>query len=143
MKLSENFDLSEFTESQVALRRGIDNRPSSSIIANLKITAEGLEQVRALLNAPIIISSGYRCPALNFAVGGSMKSAHISGFAADFIAPKFGTPKQIVQKIQQSEIKYDQLIHEGTWVHISFAPTMRQQTLNATFNNGKANYSTF
>jgi len=135
VKLSANFHLDEFVTSQTAARRGIDNTPSPEVIKRLRNTAKGLERVRAVLGKPILISSGYRSPALNKAVGGSATSDHINGDAADFISPGFGTPIAICRAIVAAGIKFDQLIEEGTWVHISFGPRMRGQIL--TMRNGK------
>lgn len=144
MKLSEHFTLAELTQSDTALRTGIQNIPSPHAMANLKVLADGLEQVRSLLNAPIFITSGYRSPTLNRFIGGSTSSAHCLGFAADFKCPQFGAPVDIVAAIKASGIKYDQLINEGFWVHVSFAPELRQQTLSALFDNkGKATYRPF
>jgi putative chitinase len=113
-------------------------------MANLKVLAEGLEQVRSLLDSPIFITSGYRSPTLNRFIGGSQSSAHCLGFAADFKCTNL-SPTEIVEKIKASGIKYDQLIWEGGfWTHISFAPELRQQTLSALFDNkGKASYRPF
>lgn len=141
MQLSENFDLEEFTRSQTATRFGINNNPSSTALNNLRTLAQGLEKVRALLKHPITITSGFRCMELNRKVGGSEKSSHMMGFAADFVCPRAGTPKQIVDLIKKSGIQLDQCIEEGTWIHISFDPRMRNQYLKATFVNGKAQYS--
>ncbi len=141
MKLSPHFSLAELTASQAAARKGIDNTPDAVVKNNLTITAANLEKVRELLEHPIIISSGYRSPALNKAVGGSSTSAHVNGWACDFICPAFGTPVQVVEKLKNSDLKFDQIIEEGTWVHISFAPTMRKQVLKASFKNGKPTYS--
>lgn len=136
MKLSANFHLDEFVTSQTAARRGIDNTPSPEVIKRLRNTAKGLERVRAVLGKPILISSGYRSPALNKAVGGSATSDHINGDAADFISPGFGTPIAICRAIVAAGIKFDQLIEEnGRWVHIGFGPRMRGQIL--TMRNGK------
>ena len=66
----------------------------------------------------------------------SLLKAHPKGFAADFICSQFGTPLKIVQALAKSKIKFDQLIMEQTWVHVSFAPAMRQQILTATFTGG-------
>ena len=140
MNLTENFTLDEFTFSQTAVRRGIDNSPNKTVLENLKTTAQGMEKIRALLNNPIRITSGFRSPALNIAIGGSLRSHHVLGLAADFVCPRFGTPKDICKAIMKSNIQYDQLIHEGTWVHISFAPTMRRQNLEAQFSNGRVKY---
>jgi hypothetical protein len=119
MKLTENFYLEEFTQSDTALRLGIKNIPSPHVMGNLKVLADGMEKVRALLGHPITISSGFKCW-------------------------KFGTPDEIVRKLKASDIKTDQVICEGTWVHISFAPAMRNQYLRALFDNkGKATYREF
>jgi zinc D-Ala-D-Ala carboxypeptidase len=144
MKLSDNFYLAEFTQSDTALRLGIKNIPSPSIMGNLKKLADGLEKVRALLGHPITVSSGYRSPTLNRAIGGSENSAHCLGYAADIKCWKFGTPDEIVRKIKDSGIQVDQVIAEGNWTHISFAPAMRNQYLRALFDNkGKATYREF
>ena len=142
MKLSQHFNLAEFTQSQTAVRKGIDNTPNPVIINNLTIVAANMETVRTLLDSkPISISSGYRSPALNKAVGGSATSAHVQGWACDFICPAFGTPVQVVDKLKNSDLKFDQIIEEGTWVHISFDPKMRKQVMKASFKNGKPTYS--
>jgi len=144
MKLSEHFTYEELVLSDASLRAGIKNIPSPNAIGNMKLLADGLEKVRALLGNPIFITSGYRSPTLNRFIGGSANSAHCLGFAADFKSPAFGKPVDIVAKIKDSGIKYDQCICEGVWVHISFDPQLRQQTLNALFDNkGKASYRPF
>ena len=144
MKLTEHFTLAELVQSSTALRTGIKNIPSPNTIGNLKILCEGLEQIRALLGSPLFITSGYRSPTLNRFIGGSANSAHCLGFAADFKCPQFGAPVDIVAAIKASGIKYDQCINEGFWVHVSFAPELRQQTLSALFDNkGKASYRPF
>ena len=113
------------------------------VIDNIKIAAEGMQKIRELLDNPIFISSGYRSPKLNKAIGGSATSAHCFGYAVDFKCPNFGAPYEVTKKIIDSGLKFDQIIWEGTWVHISFAPTMRQQKLTATFKNGTVTYSEF
>jgi len=147
MKLTEHFTMAELVSSSTALRTGIKNIPSPNQLGNLKLTAEGLEKVRALLGFPIFITSGFRSPTLNRFIGGSDSSAHCLGYAADFKCPQFGSPDDVVRKIKSSDIAYDQLICEGGingWVHISFDPKMRRQTLNALFDNkGKASYREF
>ena len=132
--LSEHFTLEELTFSQTAARQGIDNTPSPEIIQNLVRVALALEEIRSLLGGSAIhVNSGYRGPELNTFIGGSKTSAHMTGLAADFIAPAFGTVLEIAQAIAASDIIFDQLIHEyGTWVHIGLAPdgaTPRRQLL--------------
>lgn len=122
--LSPHFSLEEFLASQTAAREGIDNSPSPEHLENLKRTAAVMEKVRELLgNKPIIVSSGYRSPALNAAVGGSSTSAHCFGLACDFQCPAFGTPHEICETLQACvmQLGIDQLIDEyppGGWVHI-------------------------
>lgn len=131
MNLSLNFSLEELTFSQQAARNGLDNTPPPEVLKRLTNTAKQLELVRKLLNQPINISSGYRSPLVNKAVGGAAKSQHLSGEAVDFTAPKFGTPRQIVEKIKSSNILFDQVIFEfDRWVHISFSESAnRKQAL--------------
>lgn len=142
MKLSEHFILDEFTASQTASRRGIDNTPSEVVIERLRMLAATLEQIRTLLkNNSIRVSSGYRSVALNRAIRSGDLSAHVLGYAVDFTCPGFGTPKEVANKIAESPIKFDQLIYEGTWIHLSIDPRNRREVLTATFKNGKASYT--
>jgi zinc D-Ala-D-Ala carboxypeptidase len=121
MRLSENFSLEELTASETAARKGIDNTPSEEVINNLKRLAAALQEVRALLNhRAILVSSGYRSPELNQAVGGSATSDHCKGLAADFICPSYGTPNDIIRAIAASGLSFKQVIREfDRWVHLS------------------------
>jgi zinc D-Ala-D-Ala carboxypeptidase len=121
MRLSENFSLEELTASETAARKGIDNTPSEEVINNLKRLAAALQEVRALLNhRAMLVSSGYRSPELNQAVGGSATSDHCKGLAADFICPSYGTPNDIVRAIAASGLSFKQVIREfDKWVHLS------------------------
>lgn len=138
--MTPNFTLSELTRSSIAERLSINNTPSDVILINLQTLAKGLEKVRAILGNPMFIDSGFRCITLNKAVGGANPSAHTLGFAADFTCSAFGTPLAIVNKIVDSDLKFDQIIQEGTWVHISFAPAMRRSILTAIFSKGHTTY---
>ncbi len=141
MKLSDHFSLAEFTFSQTAARRGIDNTPDDAVRANLARLAQTMEQVRDVLGGrPIHISSGYRGPGLNAAIGGSKTSAHMKGLACDFVCPAFGSPLAVAQEIAGSVVEFDQLIYEGTWVHLGLSDAPRRQLLTARFPNGKAVY---
>lgn len=141
-QLTTNFSIEELTFSSTAVRRDIDNTAPASVTNNLKFLAIGLERIRGLLgNRPMHIDSGYRCPVLNTIVKGASSSAHLFGYAADFICPAFGTPYDIAKAIEASPIQFDQLIMEGTWVHVSFDPRMRRQSLTARFAPEGASYS--
>lgn len=134
--LSPNFTIQEFVESDTAIRRKIRNVPNAKALARLCNTAAGMEKVRDILgDVPILVTSGFRSAALNVAVGGSATSDHVDGDACDFKAPAFGRPIHICHAIVKSGLKFDQLIEEGTWVHISWGPRMRQQVL--TMRNGR------
>lgn len=140
--LSPHFSLEEMTQSQTASRLGLDNTPSPEVVEQLKITAQCLEGVRTLLGKPMLVSSGYRSPEVNTAVGSvAPKSAHIYGYAADFIAPGFGSPADVCRAIAASSLIFDQLLAEGTWVHISFDPRMRRQVMTKTDNGFSAGIS--
>jgi hypothetical protein len=127
----KEFTLEEMTVSQTAARHDIDNVPKGKVLDNLASTAHHMVAVRKLLGGkPIIVSSGYRSPDLNAKVGGSNTSAHTLGWAVDFICPGFGKPLEIAETIAESDIEFDQLIHEfNSWVHISFDPRKRGQLL--------------
>lgn len=135
MNLSPHFTLAEFVTSEIAARDGIDNDPPIELLPALKRTALGLEVVRIRLGAPVIITSGYRSPALNAAVKGAKDSQHMRGEAADFICPGFGQPQNVCAALRDSGIEYDQLILEfangrgSGWTHISFAANPRGQAL--------------
>lgn len=131
-QLSPHFSLEELTFSQTAARNKINNVPTGQDLENLTNTANKMELVRTLLGNPISINSGYRSAALNKAIKGSSKtSQHTVGEAVDFTCRGFGTPRQIVEKIKNSNIEFDQLIYEfDSWVHISFTSTRpRKQIL--------------
>ena len=122
--ISPHFSYDELIASQEAARYGIDNTPGEEEkFALLNVLVPGLELIRIALDQPMIISSGYRCLLLNVRIGGAKTSQHMRGEAADFISPKFGSPYDVCQKImsQKDTIGYDQLIHEFTWVHVSFS----------------------
>ena len=132
MKLSTNFSLSEFVASDTADRMGIDNDLPIELMTNAKATADMLERIRAYLvsdsgkSIPIIITSGYRCPQLNRAIGSGDTSDHRKAMAADFRAPSFGTPLQVCKALAPvvSVLGIGQLILEfNSWVHVSTRPS--------------------
>ncbi len=122
MKLSEHFTLEQFSFSEVAARRGLDNTPGRIVITNLGLVAAVMERIRTLLgDRPIVVHSGYRSVEVNQAVGGVATSAHCHGLACDFVCPAFGTPVEVALAILKSDLEYDQLILEYGWVHVGLA----------------------
>jgi len=128
MQLSEHFSLDEATYSETAVRMDIPNQPNEQQLANMKIAAAELEKLRAV-TGPLRINSWLRLPDVNVAVGGSKVSSHMDGWAIDVSSTKM-TPIELCHKVEELGLKFDQMIHEfGRWMHISFAPEMRQQKL--------------
>lgn len=127
-QLSEHFTLAEFVKSSTAKKLGIDNTPTLLAISHLReLCTNLLEPFRQWYGKPVIISSGYRCPRLNTAVGGVPQSAHQYGFGAD-IMPKTGTLEEFALKWKEflethPNIKWDQLIKEkakkSEWLHVA------------------------
>jgi hypothetical protein len=141
MRLGKYFTLEEFVSSQTATRRGIGNTPTPSVLVNLRDLVQNiLDPLREQLSQPVVVSSGYRSPALNRAIGGANTSQHVEGQAADIQCPAIGT-KRLFEFLRASELPFDQLIYEGSWVHVSFGPRHRREVLIATFTNGKVSYS--
>lgn len=137
MNLSPHFTLEELTFSQTAARLGLNNDPPPRIVENLTFLASRLEEVRALLKAPMVVSSGYRSPAVNDAVGGSATSQHRFGLAVDFVAPAFGDPFEVAQAIVASPVAFDQIILEyGKWVHLSFVRNNPRRQALSIFKPG-------
>ena len=149
MRLSENFTLAEYTKSQTATRKGIDNTPSEEHLAAAKALFENVVQKVRDHFGPTIITSGYRSPALNEAIGGSATSQHSKGEAADLEVPGVSTAE--VCEWIAANTDFDQLILEfytpgetnSGWVHVSYKAdgSNRNQTLTAAKVNGKTEYS--
>ena len=126
---------------------GIDNTPNEYHVGNLRALARALEILRDKLGLhPITILSGYRSAALNTRVGGSRISAHMHGLAADLICPGYGTPLEVCHRIADCGLDFDQVIHEGAWVHFAIASrylgsTGRRQVLTAQRGTGPVTYT--
>jgi hypothetical protein len=140
MKLTKHFQLSEFTASQTAERKGIDNTPSEEIIANLRTLCEQILEPARVALGPLKISSGYRSPKLNQAIGGSKTSAHLQGFAADVIPIK--ASKMAFAKWVKAHCEFDQIIleygkkDEPAWIHVSSDPRNRKLVLQILKGTG-------
>src|SRR5687767_1393711 len=100
--MNRNFTLEELTRSGKAQELGINNSPPSDVHTALTFTMAGLDRVRAYLGKPMLITSGYRNPELNRAVGGSPDSQHPRGEAVDFVCPDFGTPREVAQALAKA-----------------------------------------
>jgi uncharacterized protein YcbK (DUF882 family) len=123
MNLSPHFTLDELTASQTAARKGLDNTPNATEVANLVRVAALLEEVRALVKKPITVNSGFRSKQVNDAVGSRDTSQHRIGCAAD-IRVSGMTPREVVEACIAANIGYDQIIEEfGSWTHISVPNT--------------------
>ena len=121
MKKIKYFSLSEFLNSATAKRLRIDNTPSFEVVDNLNKLADYLDGIREKVGKPILISSGFRCPVLNKAVGGVSNSQHQKGLAADLICADM----ESLEKVLRETGGFDQLIKEhrkgstSFWFHIS------------------------
>ena len=124
MQITEHFTVEEFERSSTADRLGIDNRVPEALLPNLKTLCEVvLEPLRAFTGKPIVISSGYRCPALNRAVGGVSQSQHLRGEAADLHLPSIAEGRTWFRRLMDNTT-FDQLIWERNpqgahWIHVS------------------------
>jgi len=151
MKLSRNLSLGEFTNSQTAKRRGIDNTPTEEHLEAAKVLAENIFQpIREHFGCPIYISSGYRSEALNEAIGGSKTSQHSKGEAIDIdMDHRRGPENEEIFFFIRDNIDFDQMIWEfgdadrPDWVHVSYNSDGKQrgQILAAKRNSkGKTYY---
>ena len=122
-KLSANFTLGEFLVSETAARNDIDMYPPTWVVESLeRLCKDVLQPVRDEIGTPIVVTSGYRPPALNRLIGGSARSQHMRGEAADIRAIRLSTA-ELWQRIADMDLPVHQLIHEfGSWVHVSINP---------------------
>jgi len=141
IKLSNHFSVKEFERSNTALRLGINNVMGGDETGNaVSLCRTILDPLREHLNLPVRITSGYRCLELNTVIGSHSGSQHIKGMAADIVVSGMDS-KDVAQAIIDLGLPFDQVIYEGTWVHVSYAACPRGKILTATFVGGKAHYS--
>lgn len=127
------FSIRELTASTTARRKGIDNTPNAAVIDNLtKLVDNVLDPLRTWFGKPINVTSGYRCVALNKAVGGAKTSQHCLGQAADIDTGSRLENKKLFDYIK-ANLPFDQLIDEKNldWVHVSYKSSVanRKQVL--------------
>ena len=146
MKLTEHFTLAEFERSATAARLHIDNRVPAELVPNTRNLCEQvLEPLREHFGEAVYVTSGYRCPRLNSAVGGVANSQHMRGEAADIcpcrvveVSTSAGVTRRLVPDSTSAEARqrmrewvewimdncpFDQLLRErrgnSCWLHVS------------------------
>lgn len=149
MRLSKNFTMAEFTKSQTAERKGIDNTPEGDHLEAAKALFENVVQPVRDHFGPTVINSGYRSPELNEAVGGSSRSQHCKGQAVDIEVP--GVANADLANWIVENLEFDQVILEfytpgipdSGWVHVSYLADgdNRRSILTASRVDGKTQYA--
>ena len=139
MKLTEHFTLYELVRSETADRNHIDNTPSQEVIENLRALCRNvLEPARVAFGSPIYITSGYRCPELNKAVGGKPASQHLRGEAADLQVRGVENLRKLYRTIKDNSV-FDQLLFESNkagakWIHVSYKATGNRRQAIDNYN---------
>lgn len=130
------FDLAELVRSNEAKKKGIDNTPSFEVVEHLdELVEKFLDPLRAAYGMPIRVSSGYRCPELNRAVGGVTTSVHQIGYAADLqVGGSFVKFRDfVVDWVKKTGTKFDQVLLEkntktgAQWIHVGLYNNAHQQ----------------
>ena len=130
------FELDEFVNSSTAKKKGIDNTPSFLVVEHLdELVKKVLDPLRAAYGMPIKVTSGYRCPELNKAVGGVSNSVHQLGYAADLqVGGSFEKFKTfVVEWFAKTGTRFDQVLLEkdtkknSKWIHIGLYSNIGQQ----------------
>lgn len=124
----KHFNVSEFFRSSTAAKNGIKNEPSpdekATIVRNINLLVDNvLEPVRDMVNTPIMITSGYRCPQVNRLAGGVDNSQHMSGCAADFHVQGYNHSMMYeVFLYIFNTLEFDQLIYypSKNIIHVSY-----------------------
>lgn len=123
--MSKYFSLKELITSTEAYKRKIDNTPGEEEKAHLEELMEFMDSIRSAWGSAIIVTSGYRCPELNEAIGGAKKSAHQTGYAVDCV-PANNRKKEFFEfcKKYLKDRDFDELIFErnskgAIWCHIA------------------------
>ena len=133
--MGKYFSIAKLTKSSTAIKKKINNTPTKEVENNLNQLIDNiLDPLREAWGQPIIVGSGYRCEALNKAVGGAAHSQHKLGQAADIHTKSDSAEdnKKLFELIKQLKLPFDQLINEYNynWIHVSYSPRNRRQILN-------------
>lgn len=136
----KHFTIAEMCKSATAKRLGIDNTPSAEVKRNITLLVDKiLDPLRDAWGAPIIVSSGYRSPKLNKAVGGSKTSQHMQGQAADIhtVSDKPADNRRLLDLLVKLGLPFDQLINEypdkngnPNWIHVSYSSQHRRKKMS-------------
>lgn len=134
--LGKNFTLDEFVKTST----GLDNIPGELETENLKrLVTRILQPLRNAVSLPVVVSSGYRSPLVNRAIGGAASSQHTKGEAVDFSIPGM-TNAEVIAKIRSLRLPYDQLIDEiengKSWIHVSYSTKSLPRFEWLTFRDG-------
>lgn len=153
MTLTKNFSLAELIEAGSARRLGLDEQfnPPAEIVCHLNELAHHvLQPLRDHFGQSITVTSGYRSPKVNKAVGGAANSDHLYGYAADIQLWKDGVNcnQQIFDAVLKLKLPFRQMIDEfgsetePAWIHISYnAKDLKRQCLRARKVGGKTIYT--
>ena len=140
------FTLEEMVASPTAKRKGINNSPSETVVANLRnLVKNVLDPLREAWGAPIVVTSGYRSSKLNATVGGARNSAHLYGYAADIrtLSDRPSENKKLRDLLIELDLPFDQLIDEYgcDWIHVSYKSSgNKHQLLSAVKKDGRTVY---
>lgn len=138
MQLSKNFTLAELTVTNT----GLPNKPNAAQINSLRALCEHiLQPIRDRLGRPIKVTSAYRAPAVNRAVGGSATSDHMNGNSADIVTAGMDSRK-FAEFVIAMNLPFDQLIQYpgSARIHVSYRATPRREVKHAVRRNDKTVY---
>ena len=131
--MGKYFSIGELTRSSVARQKGIDNTPPPDAEVRLnRLIDRLLDPLRERWGGPITVTSGFRSPRLNEAVGGVPSSQHVKGEAADITVGSPEDNRKLFELIRTSGLAFDQLIDERNyaWIHVSYSAENRCQILH-------------
>jgi len=148
MKLSPNFSLNELTQSETALRKGLNNEPTQEVISALQLLVVNvLQPIRDHYAKGVKVNSGYRSPQVNASVGGSLTSDHCKGQAADIEIPGVANAdlaQYIADNFDFTQLIlefYTQGIPDSGWVHVSYdSNNLKRQVMTAVRQSGRTVY---